>query len=175
MSIIPTKYHDFISPPLRRVFLDTRRSDSSNTRAMMTRIESLNAEIAALKERIKSLKRDKDLIKDRYDSAQSELTRLRAEERAARLASRNSRKARADRDALKDKKKLKRLRAKFLFFFFFGSCMTAWCDTCQLVEWWSCGWKGLVNGVGEAFHVLQMVSTEQRAMLYNKMIYPYYS
>jgi len=165
MSIIPTKYHNFISPPLRRIFLDTRRSDGSNTRAVMTRIESLNAEIAALKERIKSLNRDKDLFKDRYDSAQSELTHL---------ASRNSCKARADRDTLKDQKNLSRLRAKFLFFFFFSSCMTAWCDTCQLVGWWSCGWKGLVNGVGEAFHVLQMVSTEPRAMLYNKMIYPYY-
>jgi len=122
MSIIPEKYHNFISLPLRRVFLDARED---NTRAVM--IESLNAEIAALN-------RDKDLFQDRYDSAQGELARLRANERAARFAAFACSKARAD--ALKDKANLNYLRAQLFFILFFVSCMTAWRDTCQLVGWW---------------------------------------
>jgi hypothetical protein len=63
MSIFPKKYHTFISPPLRRVFLDARED---NSRAV---IEKLNAETAALN-------RDKVLLMDRCDSAQSAVTRL---------------------------------------------------------------------------------------------------
>ncbi|KAF8498555.1 hypothetical protein F5888DRAFT_1612373 [Russula emetica] len=102
MSIVPKKYQTFISPPLRRVFLDARED---NSRVV---IENLNAEISTLKERVTSLKRDKVLLIDRCDSAQSALTRLRADERTARLA---SRKAKAD--ALENKEKLNRLRAQY--------------------------------------------------------------
>jgi hypothetical protein len=49
-SIIPTKYHAFISPSLRRVFLDAQED---NSRAAM--IENLKAEIAALKMHVTSL------------------------------------------------------------------------------------------------------------------------
>jgi hypothetical protein len=68
MSIVPKKYHTFISPPLRRVFLDARED---NSRVV---IEKLDAEIAALN-------RDKVLLMDRCDSAQRAMTRLRADER----------------------------------------------------------------------------------------------
>ena len=160
MSIIPEKYHNFISPPLRRVFLDAR---GDNTRGVM--IDSLNAETAALKERVTSLNRDKDLFQDRYDSAQGELVRLRADERAARFAS-----SKVKADALKDKENLNRLKAQVFFILFFVSCMNAWCDTCQLSGWWWCAWKSLANGVEKAFHALQLMSTKQQPM-YNNVIY----
>jgi hypothetical protein len=57
MSIVPTKYHTYISPPLRPVFLDARED---NSRAV---IENLNAEIAALKWRVASLERDNDFFR----------------------------------------------------------------------------------------------------------------
>jgi len=79
MSIVPNKYHTFISSPLRRVFLD---APGNNSRAV---IKNLNAEIAALKERVTSLKHDKDYLEDRYQSAQSTVATLRRE-RNARLA-----------------------------------------------------------------------------------------
>jgi hypothetical protein len=56
MSIVPTKYHTYISPPLRPVFLDALED---NSRAV---IENLNAEIAALKGRVASLERDNDFF-----------------------------------------------------------------------------------------------------------------
>lgn len=71
-SIIPYKYHAFVSPSLRRIFLDAQEED--NSRAV---IENLNAEIAALKEHITSLNRDKHILMKSYDDAR---TRLRAEE-----------------------------------------------------------------------------------------------
>ena len=95
MSIVPKKYHDFISPPLRRVFLDAQEDKS-------------RAEIAALKERVESLIRDKVLLMDRCDSAQSALTRLRADERDARHTCRSVR-----ADALRDKEELNRLKAEY--------------------------------------------------------------
>ena len=119
-------------------------------------IESFNAEIVELKERITSANREKDFFKDHYDSVQGELARLRADERAARVASRK-----AIADALKDKEDLNRLRVKFFVFAFFVFCMTAWCDTCSLVGWWWCVWKSLVNGVEKAFHALQLILTNQ--------------
>jgi len=76
MSIVPKKYHAFISPPLRRVFLGDSDGEV---------IEKLNAEVAVLKARVGSLQRDKGLLMDRCESAQSALTRLTSDERAARL------------------------------------------------------------------------------------------
>jgi hypothetical protein len=93
MSIVPNKYHTFISSPLRRVFLD---APGNNSRAV---IKNLNAEIAALKERVTSLKHDKDYLEDRYQSAQSTVATLRRE-RNARLA-------------LEDKQNLNCFRAKY--------------------------------------------------------------
>ena len=80
MSIVPKRYHVFVSPPLRRVFLGD--SDDPNKEA----IEELKAQVAALKTRVGSLKRDKVLLMDRCEAAQSALTRLTSDERAARLA-----------------------------------------------------------------------------------------
>ena len=80
MSIVPNKYHTFISSPLRRVFLD---APENNSRAV---IKNLNAEIAVLKERVTSLKRDKDRLEDRYLSAQHTVTTLRRNEHNAHLA-----------------------------------------------------------------------------------------
>ena len=78
MSIVPQKYHTFMSSPLRRVFLE---NDAS--RAL---IDDLNAENKALHTRVASLKRDKNLLMDRCEAAQSAVTKLTAAERAARLA-----------------------------------------------------------------------------------------
>ncbi|KAH9995451.1 hypothetical protein BJV74DRAFT_335109 [Russula compacta] len=80
LSLVPKKFHIFISPPLRRVFLG---EEEDSSRAV---IESLNAEIAALKASVGTLKREKDLLMDRCESAQSAVARLTSYERAARLA-----------------------------------------------------------------------------------------
>jgi hypothetical protein len=80
MSIVPRKYHVFITPPLRRVFLGD--VDDSSREA----IEKLNAENAALKSRVGALGLDKELLMDRCEAAQCALARLTADERAARLA-----------------------------------------------------------------------------------------
>src|SRR5882757_1116301 len=80
MTIVPKKYHTFISPPLRRVFL----GDGGGSRA--AEIEELNAEIETLRYRVGTLKRDKDLLMDRCEGAQSALARLTSDERVARLA-----------------------------------------------------------------------------------------
>jgi hypothetical protein len=83
LSIVPNKYHTFISPPLRRVFLDTRED---NSRAV---IENLNAENAALKERVTLLERDKDLLTDRCNAAHSTVARLSVEYDAFKSRARN--------------------------------------------------------------------------------------
>jgi hypothetical protein len=92
-SIIPNKYHAFISPSLRRIFLDAQED---NSRAV---IENLNTKIAGLKMRILSLNRERDLLINRCDEA---LTRLKVEEHAVYLA-----KSKAKADALE----MNRLRA----------------------------------------------------------------
>jgi hypothetical protein len=79
MALIPKKYHVFISPSLRRVYLGEGEDTS---RAV---ISGLNAEITLLKARVGTLKRDKDLLMDRCEAAQSAASRLTADERAARL------------------------------------------------------------------------------------------
>jgi len=96
MSIVPNKYHTFISSPLRRVFLDAPLPENNN-RAV---IKNLNAEIAALKERVTSLERDKVLLSDRYHTAKNTVATLRLKERNARLA-------------LEDKQNRNRFRAKY--------------------------------------------------------------
>jgi hypothetical protein len=79
MAIVPKKYHTFISPPLRRVFL----GDDGGRAAV---IEDLNAEIERLQLRVGLLRGDKDLLMDRCEAAQSAVARLTSDERAARLA-----------------------------------------------------------------------------------------
>jgi uncharacterized protein (DUF3084 family) len=81
MSIVPKKYHPFISPPLRRVFPGNDAGDSS--RAM---IEKLKGQITTLQGRVGALKRDKALLIDRCESANSALARLTEDEHAARMA-----------------------------------------------------------------------------------------
>jgi hypothetical protein len=80
LSIVPKKYHIFISSPLRRVFLGDVDDSSREL------IEKLNAENAVLKARVGALRRDKDILMDRCEAAQSAHARLRSDERAARLA-----------------------------------------------------------------------------------------
>jgi hypothetical protein len=67
MSIVPKEYHTFISPSLRRVFLDAREDNSPEI------ISSLNTENSALKERIMVLECDKGLL---TDYCKSTLTKL---------------------------------------------------------------------------------------------------
>lgn len=95
MSIVPKKYHTFISPSLRRVFLDTREDNSPEI------ISGLNTENSALKERVIVLERDNNLLMDRCESARIELAILSADEQTARV------------EALEDKEKLDRLRAAY--------------------------------------------------------------
>jgi len=104
MSIVPKKYHTFISPPLRRVFLDAREDNSREV------IENLNAENAALKERVTSLERDKVVLQDRCDSAQSALTRLEDKQNLDHL--------RAEYDALKSRARNRHGLTLFLTCFF---------------------------------------------------------
>jgi len=101
MTIVPKKYHTFISPPLRRVFLGNDGGQEGPSAAAV--IADLNAEIAALKVRVGSLVRDKGLLMDRCEAAQSALARLNADERAARLARRHdARLATLNLERLKD-------------------------------------------------------------------------
>lgn len=94
MSIVPNKYHTFISSPLRRVFLDAPGSNSCSV------IKNLNANIEALKERVTLLKRDNDSLRDQCHSTQNTVEALRHKEHNARLA-------------LEDKQTLNRFRAKY--------------------------------------------------------------
>ncbi|KAI0278250.1 hypothetical protein BC826DRAFT_885635, partial [Russula brevipes] len=82
MSVIPKKYHMFISPPLRRVFL----VDSPSAEDSAAIEEGLRAEIAALNARVAALELDKDQLMDRCETAQSAVARLVEDERIARLA-----------------------------------------------------------------------------------------
>jgi hypothetical protein len=102
LSIVPNKYHAFISPPLRRVFLDTREDNSPAV------IKSLNAENAALKGRVTLLERDKDLLTDRCDSADSTLACVRDDYHAAYLA-----RCKAEADASEDQQNLNRLSTEY--------------------------------------------------------------
>jgi chromosome segregation ATPase len=72
------KYHIFMSPSLRRVYLGDEGDKAQ--------IENLNAEIATLKARIGTLHRDKTLLMGRCESAHSTISRLALDERDARLA-----------------------------------------------------------------------------------------
>jgi hypothetical protein len=79
MSIVPKKYHTFMMPALRRVYL----GDGEDARA---RIDSLNAEVSQLKTRVAALYRDNSLLMVRCESAHSTISRLTIAERDARLA-----------------------------------------------------------------------------------------
>jgi hypothetical protein len=92
MSIIPKKYHIFISPSLRRVYLD---AEADRGRAV---IENLKAEIA-------SLKRDNGRFVDRCQAAENTaaaaLRRLNERMRLALEEKQNPKRLRAEYDALK--------------------------------------------------------------------------
>jgi outer membrane murein-binding lipoprotein Lpp len=79
MSIVPRKYHAFMMPSLRRVYL----GDGEDNKA---RIESLSTEISTLKARVGALHRDNGLLMGRCESAHSTISRLALAERDARLA-----------------------------------------------------------------------------------------
>ena len=101
LSIVSKKYHNFISPALRRVFLDTRED---NSRVV---VENLNTENAALKERVTSLERNNDILTDQCNSMHGALARLSTDEETARLEN-----YKATADAAKDKQNLNRLMAE---------------------------------------------------------------
>lgn len=104
MTIVPKKYHPFISPPLRRVFPGDDDARNSN----LTVIENLKTQVTALQARVGSLKRDKALLMDRCESAHSALTQLTADEHAARIA-----RDQAEHDAQFAHAKLKVFRAEY--------------------------------------------------------------
>ena len=117
LSIVPEKYHRFISPPLRRVFLDGREDNSH------VQVELLNAEIARLEERVTSLNRDNDLLVDRCNSAQGELARLA--------------RCKAKADALKVKEVLNRLIVLILCLFLLALSL----QSTQLPVAWRANWR----------------------------------
>jgi chromosome segregation ATPase len=80
LSTIPSKYHVFISPPLRRVYLGGM-DDSSQVV-----IDGLKSEITTLKGRIVTLTRDKESLSEDLLESRSTASRLASAERAARLS-----------------------------------------------------------------------------------------
>jgi hypothetical protein len=79
MALIPKKYHVFISPSLRRVYMGDGDDPSHAV------IEDLKTQITVLTARVGTLKRDKELLMDRCETAQSAASRLTADERVARM------------------------------------------------------------------------------------------
>ncbi|KAH9032323.1 hypothetical protein EDB84DRAFT_1270716, partial [Lactarius hengduanensis] len=79
MSMIPKKYHVFISPSLRRVYL----GDGEETSRAL--IDNLNTETALLKARVGTLGRDKDLLMGSCEAAQIAVSHLTSDERNTRL------------------------------------------------------------------------------------------
>ena len=106
LTIVPKNYHAFISPSLRRVYLDDAEAEtSSKSRAA---INNLKTEIATLKGRVASLKRQNGVSIDRYHAAENTVAALRLNElnleRNLRLAldeKQNPKCLRAEYDALK--------------------------------------------------------------------------
>ena len=106
LTIVPKNYHPFISPSLRRVYLDDAEAEtSSKSRAA---INNLKTEIATLKGRVASLKRHNDVSIGRYHAAENTVADLRLNElnleRNLRLAldeKQNPKRLRAEYDALK--------------------------------------------------------------------------
>ena len=77
ISLIPRKYHASISPSLRRIYLGEDTSGAL--------IDSLNTEVTLLKDHVGTLERDKDLLMDRCEAAQSAVSRLTSDELTVRL------------------------------------------------------------------------------------------
>lgn len=106
LTIVPKDYHAFISPSLRRVYLDDAEAEtSSKSRAA---INNLKTEIATLKGRGVSLKRQNRISIDRCLAAENTVAALRLSERKLerdlRLAldeKQNPKRLRAEYDALK--------------------------------------------------------------------------
>ena len=80
LSTIPSKYHVFISPPLRRVY-PGGMDDSSQVV-----IDGLKSEITTLHERIATLNRDKESLSEDLLESRSTVSRLTSAERSARLS-----------------------------------------------------------------------------------------
>lgn len=80
LSTIPSKYHVFISPPLRRVYLGGM-DDSSQVV-----VDGFKSEITTLKERIATLNRDKESLSKDLLESRNTVSRLASAERAARLS-----------------------------------------------------------------------------------------
>ncbi|KAH9040368.1 hypothetical protein EDB85DRAFT_1858681 [Lactarius pseudohatsudake] len=79
MSMIPKKYHVFISPSLRRVYL----GDGEDTSRAL--IDNLNTETTLLKARVGTLGHDKDLLMGFCEAAQIAVSHLTSDERNTRL------------------------------------------------------------------------------------------
>jgi hypothetical protein len=80
LSNVPRKYHVFISPPLRRVYL----ADAEDSSRVI--IDRLKSEIAALRERIVTLDATGKFWFEREREAWSAASRITSAERDARLA-----------------------------------------------------------------------------------------
>jgi hypothetical protein len=81
LSVIPKKYHVFISPPLRRVYF----GDDGNDRQQEV-IDGLNSELATLKARTAILKCENGVLLESFLTARCTISTLTSDERAARLA-----------------------------------------------------------------------------------------
>jgi hypothetical protein len=107
LSIIPKKYHVFISPSLRRVFL---ADEHDSSRAV---IDGLKFEITTLKERIATLKCDNESLSKNLLESRSTISGLFSTKRAVRLAlDEEKERARIDLEKAKEEARVALNKAK---------------------------------------------------------------
>lgn len=86
LRFIPTKYHKFVMPSVRRVYLEAGPQDASSSSSTDPNTE-LKEYIATLEARVSSLTRDKSLLMDRCEMTLSASGHHAQKERVARLQS----------------------------------------------------------------------------------------
>ncbi|TCD69484.1 hypothetical protein EIP91_007414 [Steccherinum ochraceum] len=94
LRFIPTKYHKFLMPSVRRVYFEAgpQVSSSSSTSSSTESDADLKDQISALEARVASLTRDKSLLMDRCEMTISASTHHAQKERIARLNNQNLKK-----------------------------------------------------------------------------------
>jgi hypothetical protein len=81
LSYVPKKYHDFMVPSVRKLYLDIPSP------------APLVAEIEQLKIRVAALSRDRETLRDRYDALIVDVRQYVANEKDARLEAKAAREA----------------------------------------------------------------------------------
>ncbi|KAI0058815.1 hypothetical protein BV25DRAFT_1810010 [Artomyces pyxidatus] len=101
LSLVPKKYHMFISPSVRRVYVDPTNEEGAET------IENLSEKVALLEARVSSLQREKRVLIERCENAFHASRKHQEGEKAARLVAEEAKKemraAHKKYDAMKEK------------------------------------------------------------------------